>query len=162
MSLIWIFLSMFTDSRAAGLRQAIVSLPDVRPDVVEPAVQGALLAETDRVPAELIIAISWGETRLIATTVTGSACGPMSSIRRNRRQCNAVLNYTDGYRAGVEELESHLRDRRIRGNIRLALLYFACGNSAFDGTCKKKQWPGWVLRRAQYIQEHESKYVRSH
>jgi hypothetical protein len=41
-----------------------------------------------------------------------------------------------------------LADRRVRGDLRLALLYRACGNRAFDGTCRKRAWPGWVLRRA--------------
>lgn len=142
--------------RSSSLRENARSLPDVRAEDVDPAVDAALAEETDRVPAELLIAIAWGESRLRPDVRTGHVCGIMqvnpTDLGLPRSRCRAwELDRRLAFRAGVSEIEMMLRDRRVRGNIRRALLYRACGNRAFDGTCAKTKWPGWVLRRAERL-----------
>lgn len=151
MNIIWIIVSLLIDSRAERLYERTIDLPDVRPDLVMPAVQSALLNETPDIPAELMIAIAWGETRLNPTTITGHVCGPMSTVAKNMHECRKLFSHIEGYKAGVAELEKALQDSRVHGDMRLALLYFACGNSAFNGTCTKGRWPTWVLGRAKAL-----------
>lgn len=141
------------DSRIDRVRAAAHSLPDIDPKRVDEAVDAAFQAETDRVPAELLLSIAWGETRFVSTVRTGRVCGVMGvnpeDIGRPRSDCRRWgRDPLAGFRAGVTELEEMLADRRVHGRMRWALLYRACGNSAFDGTCRKGAYPGWVLRRA--------------
>jgi len=128
-------------------------LPDVQPDRVLPAVVGAVRAETPEYPAELLLAIAWGESRLDPTVRTGKVCGILQvnpvDIHRPHSDCDAwSRDVGEGMRAGVVELEMLSADPRVRGNLWLTLLYRACGNAAFDGTCQKTLWPNWVLNRA--------------
>lgn len=129
------------------LHEAARELPDVSsPDLADRFVDVALELQTPRVPAALIIALAWGESRFDASA--RPACGvmqvyprdlgePAASCAEWRRDLHA------GVRAGVREIETMLADKRVRGNMRLALLYRACGNKAFDGTCDAKKY-AWV------------------
>jgi hypothetical protein len=133
-------------ARAAALHRAARQLPDVRnPALVDHFVDVAIAEETPRVPAELIVAIAWGESRFESSSQPG--CGTMQVFPRDigapRSACRLWRrDLRAGVQAGVEEIEQKLDDRRVRGNMYLALLYRSCGNSAFDGTCSaaKHAW----------------------
>ena len=132
-------------------------LPDVQPNLVIPTVIGAMHAETDEYPAELLIAIAWGESRLDPTVRTGVVCGILqvnpTDINRPRSDCDVwSQSAEEGIQAGVIEMDMLRADSRVRGDLQLALLYRACGNAAFDGTCRKTRWPEWVIDRARCLQ----------
>lgn len=141
--------------RALRLWHRACELPDVRPELITPTITAALTAETPEFPAELLLAIAWGESRLDSTIKTGKACGPMQSIPSHASDCVRWCDPIEGFKAGVAELIEWSHDKRTRGDVRLVLLAMACGNSAFDGTCKKKRWPGWVLARAHRLGMHD-------
>lgn len=137
------------EDRATRLVASARALPDVSPDEAEVAARAALFVETRELPAELLIAIAWGESRFVSSTVTGHACGPMQTIARSRRECEAMKIPLVGFALGVRELKSWLR--LARGDLYLALLGQACGVSALRGTCSKSAWPSWVLHRARAL-----------
>lgn len=146
----------YQDLRVAKIRANAHNLPDVQPELIDSAVDAAFATETLAVPAELLLSIAWGESRFRPDQRTGVVCGALQvnpdDIGEPRGNCVRWANDMHlGFAAGVRELEMMLADRRVRGNLRLALLYRACGNAAFDGTCTKGQWPGWVLMRAAMI-----------
>jgi hypothetical protein len=133
------------------LLHRVERLPDTRPELALITTLAALSAESDRFPAELLIAIAWGESRLEPTTKTGRACGPMQTIAVKPGDCERWATPLYGYQAGVDELTEWSNDKRTRGDLELVLLAYACGSSAFNGTCKKTSWPGWVLKRARRL-----------
>lgn len=142
--------------RAAQIRANAHDLHDVDSALVDPAVDAALATETLAVPAELLLSIAWSESRFRPDQRTGVVCGALqvnpTDIGEPRGNCAHWASDTRlGFAAGVRELEIMLGDRRVHGNLRLALLYRACGNVAFDGTCTKTKWPQWVLARADMI-----------
>lgn len=149
---------VFTDGesleRALTLWRRAAELPDVRPKLITPSVAAALTAETNEFPAELLLAIAWGESRFEPGTHTGRACGPMQTIARDG-DCARWCDPIEGFKAGVVELTEWSHDRRTHGDLRSILLAYACGNSAFDGSCTKKRWPGWVLVRARKLGMHD-------
>lgn len=154
--------SASADDRLDNLRHNARLLPDVRLTDVEAAVEAAISVETPDLPASLLVSIMWGESRFVPDVRTGRVCGVMqvnpSDIGRPRSDCTRWKHdIRAAAAAGVKELQMMLGDRRVSGNLRKALLYRACGNSAFDGTCKKGRWPGWVLRRATKLR---SKHTR--
>lgn len=132
---------------AWSLHDAALDLPDVAsPDLVNQFVDAALEAQTRRVPAALLVALAWGESRFDGDALP--ACGtmqvyphdlgePATACAEWRRDLRA------GVRAGVREIELMLADKRVRGDLRRALLYRACGNRAFDGSCGAKKY-AWV------------------
>jgi hypothetical protein len=144
--------------RADSLGDRAVALGDSRPQHARRVAEAAIRHGTKRIPPELIVAIAWNETRFIPDKRTGHVCGVMhvdpADIDRPRSDCLIWDRDVDAaVAAGVLELEIMLRDRRTHGEIRLALLYRACGNSAFDGTCKKGAYPGWILRQTSHLKE---------
>lgn len=150
------------EDRHSSLRRNALSLPDVRREHLLPALEAAIAHETPEIPAELLVSIMWGESRFIPNKRTGRVCGLMqvspADIGKPRRDCLVwERDVGAAVAAGVLELKIMLRDGRVRGDVRKALLYRACGNSAFDGTCQKKGWPGWVLDRAQRLTETSSR-----
>lgn len=138
-----------TTDRAEQLIRRTEALPDVARHDAEVAARTALLVETADVPAELLIAIAWGESRFVPTTITGRACGLVQTIGASPSACKAMTVPIIGMLAGIAELRGWLRI--AHGDLRLALLAYACGYSAFDGTCSKQAWPGWVLHRARSL-----------
>jgi hypothetical protein len=136
-------------ARATKLIGQARALSDVHPDEAEVAARAALLVETSKVPAELLVAIAWGESRFVPTTMTGRACGLVQVVARSRGACELLKIPVVGMLVGRIELEEWLR--LSRGNLRLALLGNACGMSAFDGSCIKTAWPSWVLARARRL-----------
>ena len=141
--------SIGASDRNQELHRLAEGLPDVLPIDADEAVDAALAVETAQIPAELLIAIAWGESRFVPTTVTGKACGPMQTISTSLAGCLAMQAPIVGFGAGVAELTAWLR--LSRGDLRLALAGYACGMSAFSGTCHKMAWPGWVLYRARRL-----------
>lgn len=132
---------------AWSLHDAARKLPDVAsPDLVDQFVDVALELQTRRIPAALLVSLAWGESRFDASA--RPACGvmqvyphdlgePMTACAEWRRDLHA------GVRAGVREIELMLADKRVGGDMRRALLYRACGNKAFDGSCDAKKY-AWV------------------
>lgn len=141
-------LTVEQSTRAASLFELTIQLPDVQAMKALGAVDGAVRAETPSLPAELLIAVAWGESRFETRTLTGRCCGPMQTMARSSGDCRRWSDPVEGFKAGVAELDAWAHDRRVAGNVRRMLLAQACGNAAFDGTCSKTAWPGWVLRRA--------------
>lgn len=150
------------DVRMDRVRAATHLLPDVPSERVDAAVDAAFAAETDEVPAELLLSIAWGESRFDSTARVGRVCGIVQVAPRYVGKTKAVCkvwahDLTAAFRAGALQLEDMLRDPRVRHDMRKALLYRACGNSAFDGTCRKAAYPGWVLRRAAFLRGSHGK-----
>jgi hypothetical protein len=144
------------DERTARVAENASLLPDVRPDRLHAAVDAAFSTETPSIPAELLLSIAWLESRMEPATAVGRVCGVMQvdpyTIGQPRSICALwARDVRAAFAAGVLELEIMLRDRRVMGDMRLALLYRACGNSAFDGSCRKTRYPGIVLRRAGWL-----------
>lgn len=121
-------------------------LPDVDTAKTNAFVAIALDEQTPRVPAALLVSLGWGESRF--DPEAQPACGalqvypkdldePQSRCAEWRKDLRA------GIRAGVREIEVMLADKRVRGNLKKALLYRACGNKAFDGTCSAAKY-AWV------------------
>jgi len=141
------------EDRHSQLRRNALALPDTKADQVRPAVEAAIRHETPQIPAELLISIMWGESRFVPTVRNGVVCGIMQVGPHDIKQPRSVCLIWDrdvdaAVAAGVVEMKMLLKDKRVNGSIYRALLYRACGNSAFDGTCRKGGWPGWVLERA--------------
>lgn len=144
--------------RSDRLEARVKGLGDVRPELVGPAVHAAMLAETEWVSAELLLSIAWAETRLEPGNRTGRTCGPLSvspsDIGEPRSRCGLWATDVDAaYAAGVREMHMLLADRRVHGDLRRALLYRACGNAGFNGTCHKGLYPAITLRRAERLSD---------
>ena len=128
------------------LHEAARALPDVAdPSLTDQFVNAAIDLQTPRVPAALIVAIGWGESRFESSAQP--ACGAMQVYPHDLGEPQAACaewrrDLRAGVRAGVREIETMLADKRVRGDMRRALLYRACGNKAFDGSCdaKKHAW----------------------
>lgn len=157
------------DGRLDALQAAARALPDVRPAQANAAAKAALAAETPRVSAELVLAVEWGESRFEPNERVGVVCGIMQVAPKYMglpyaRTCRLwELDVLAATRAGVLEIEQDLDDPRVHGNMRRALLYRACGNSAFlsvgaPGACRKQAAPGWILRRMRRIQGLERRF----
>ena len=139
----------------AALTARVEALGDVRPGLAQPAVEAALAAGTLDVPAELLLSIAWGESRLEPSPRgRGRACGILQVVPEDIGLPHAATcalwarDLAAAFAAGVLEIRTELADRRVHRDLRLALLYRACGNAAFAGTCEKRAYPSWVLRRA--------------
>jgi hypothetical protein len=110
-----------------------------------------MIVETECAPAELLLALAWGESRFESDAAP--ACGVMqvypSDLGLAPAACQAWRSSAlEGFRAGVLELETEFADSRVRGDLRAALLYRACGNAAFvAGACGKHGWVDAALTR---------------
>lgn len=137
-------LSLYT---AWHLHATANALPDVdHPKMTDPFLVAALNEQTPHVPAALIVALGWGESRF--DPAARPACGAMQVYPNDldepwSRCAEWRKDLRAGVHAGVREIEMMLADRRVHGNMRLALLYRACGNAAFDGTCVPGKY-AWV------------------
>lgn len=123
------------------------ALPDVRPELVLPNVIAAFDNETNEYPAELLLALAWGESRFEPTVRTGRVCGVLQVVPQHERDCRGLMN---GYAAGVDELEELARDRRAHDLVDV-LMYRACGVTAFTGGCGKRRWVDAALSRARRL-----------
>ena len=152
----WILLRLLAPMLSAiRLWGAAVAMPDTRPVAATEFAIAAELEQTPRVPAELLVALGWPESRFEATVRTGVCCGamqvnPLDLGEPWESSCAAWTSSTRaGVRAGVREIEMMLAEPRVHGDLRIALLYRACGGTAFTGTCSaaKRWWVESVLTR---------------
>lgn len=135
-----------------ALNERALQLPDTRPHEVSAFVYVAVTEATPRVSAELLVSLAWAESRFQQSALPG--CGVMQVFPHHfpdyRPPSDCEVWRSDlrlAVRAGVEEIELMLRDRRVNGNLRRALMYRACGNAAFNGTCTKGGWVDGALQR---------------
>lgn len=141
----------------AHLMERALSLPDVKPGLIEPAVRAAIAQETEHVPAELLVSLAWSESRFEPGTETGHACGIEQVIPADLGYPRAVCwlwenDLGQAMAAGAEEIETELRDPRVHGDLRVALLYRACGNRAFvPGRCAGMNYVSAALHRAEWL-----------
>ena len=129
----------------------------------------AIDAATPRVQPELLLAIAFVESRFDTTATsrvegrrrrTGHYasssppagldrraslyCGPLQTYAGSWSECMAMRALPAAYAAGVAELESWLRDRRVGGDVSRALAGHGCGNHGVTtGRCNS--YPGRVL-----------------
>lgn len=158
------FLEGFT--LAMRLQAAVPELPI--PDAYEHA-SAAIAAATPSVGVELLLAIAFVESRYDTTATsrveggkrkTGRHastipplrldrraslyCGPLQTFAGSWNACLALRDSRVAYAAGVTELQTWLRDRRVRGDIKLALAGHGCGNHGVaTGRCNR--YPDRVL-----------------
>ncbi len=137
-------------------------------------VAAATDAATPHVQPELLLAIAFVESRYDPTATsrvegarrkTGSYpsttppatlaphaslyCGPLQTFAGSWRECLALRDLHAAYAAGAGELETWLRDRRVRGDLSLALAGHGCGNFGVS-TGKCNGYPTrvlWIARR---------------
>jgi hypothetical protein len=135
-------------------------------------VQAAAAASTDEVPAEVLLAIAFVESRFdphwvsrvegrrrkygryLATTPPKRLnkskslyCGVLQTRASSWDACLAQRDLEVAYRAGAAELTSWLHDRRVRGDMSRALAGYGCGNHGVrTGKCNRYQ--GRVLYQA--------------
>ncbi len=147
--------------RVLSLALALVNLPEMTPGRALVVAAASRAAATAYAPAELLASLAWAESRGDRTVVTGRTCGvlqvnPLDVGLPWRETCAAWAESSlAGMRGGVLELETMLRDPRVHGDLRRALLYRACGNAAFDPAsdcaARKGPWVQSALDRARYI-----------
>lgn len=149
---------------ALRLAQVVPALPY---DVAYAHADAAVEAERPAVPAEVLLAIAYVESRFDATATsrvegrvrrTGSYpsrtppralrgslyCGPLQTYAASWTQCLAMRELPRAYGAAVTELAQWTRDRRVRGNLGRALLGHGCGNVGLrTGACNG--YPARVL-----------------
>lgn len=142
-----------------AVRAYVNARPDVAPGHAAVVLDAAQHQQTAQVPAALIVVLAWHESRF--DPKAGPACGVMQVYPKDiaRPASDCAIWATDvaaGVRAGVVEIETMLKDKRVNGNLRRALLYRACGNKAFVGTgCTRDKvaWVNTILRHVARIVE---------
>ncbi len=119
----------------------------------------AVDAAEPKVPAELLLAIAYVESRYDVTATSrvegklrriGSYpstqppqnlrgtlyCGPLQTFATSWTDCVGMRKLATGYQAGRSELHQWFRDPRVRGNVTRALLGHGCGNAGLSsGQC---------------------------
>ncbi len=158
LSIVFAVFELFAKTeRSDTLLRNTLALADVNSAEAVAAVEAALLSETDKVSAELLVSLSWAESRFKLVVYSDKSCGALQvnpqDIGRPRSDCKVWdKNLLAAFQAGVKEIEMLLADRRVHGNMALALRYRACGNSAFvSGGCR---WtPTKIFARAKALQK---------
>jgi hypothetical protein len=164
LSAVLIFVERF--GLAMRLHAAVPELP--MPDVYEHA-SAAIEAATPSVRVELLLAIAFVESRYDTTAtsrVEGGTrktgrhpsripprsldrraslyCGPLQTFASSWEACLEMRDSRIAYAAAVTELQTWLRDRRVRGDVKLALAGHGCGNHGVTtGRCNR--YPERVL-----------------
>lgn len=146
------------DERSDRLRDRVLALGDVRPELIDDAVTAAIDVETESVSAELLLALAWWESRLEPGLRTGRVCGALQvkpedvGERSHRDACHRWAQDTwQGFRAGADELTTWLR--HSHGNMSLALRGRACGWTGLRHGCGKKWWIDRVRLTARRLKE---------
>lgn len=145
------------------------AVPELAIDVAYEHASAAIAAATPTVGVELLLAIAFVESRYDPTWVSrvergrrkigrhpsttpprhldrkaSLFCGPLQTYARSWRSCLALRDSRLGYAAGVAEIQSWLRDRRVRGDVKRALAGHGCGNHGVTtGRCNR--YPERVL-----------------
>ncbi len=135
------------------MRRVLAELPSQVGGVPNVVIEAAHRYATAVVSPELIVALSWAESKFSPRLRTGRVCGVMqvnpSDLSLPRSLCDVWdRDPAAAVAAGIYEIELMLADRRVRGDIRRALMYRACGNAAFSGRCRKGPWVDLVLHIA--------------
>ena len=156
---------LLTVLRFLLLNSQAQQLPDTKPDEVAAFVSVAVFEETPRVSAELLVALAWGESRFKQDV--GPGCGVLQvfpKYLKNRAWTCKVLqtDLTLAVRSAVVALEEMLDDKRVRGDLHKALMYRACGNVYFKGTCSdhKARWVRAAEARARKMTARPSYHTR--
>lgn len=166
-------LALILENLALALRlHAVVPTLPIEDAYVHAAI--ATAAATDQVAPELLLAIAYVESRYDPTWVSrvehgkrvigrsrstrppraldrraSMFCGPLQTRARSWTECLALRDPSRAYRAGAREIASWLRDRRVRGDVRLALAGYGCGNHGVT-TGKCNRYPArvrWIERK---------------
>lgn len=142
----------------SALYQRAAQLPDVNNQQVAAFVMAAVQEETRDAPATLLIALAWAESRFDPNAQPMCGALQVRPVDLGRPQSDCVVwrkSVRAGVRAGVDELKLLLADRRVRRNMRRALMYRACGNAFFEGTCSdaKARWVDTAIVRWKWLEE---------
>jgi hypothetical protein len=79
-------------------------------------------------------------------------CGPLQTFAGSWHDCMQMRELPVAYAAGAAELEQWLRDKRVRGDLALALAGHGCGNfGVATGRCN--MYPARVLWIARKLAE---------
>lgn len=138
--------------------------------------RAATVAATPQVSAELLLAMAFVESRFNPVALshiegqqrrvtrhpslkpparwrrgTSLYCGPLQTFALTWKDCLAQRELQVGYNAGAREIESWLRDRRVRGDMTRALAGYGCGNRGVK-TGKCNRYPGRVLWQAKRLE----------
>jgi hypothetical protein len=162
------FLSMILRHFELAMRlQAAV--PSLELDDAYAHIEAARAVATEQVSVELLLGIAFIESRFDPTALsrveqgrrrTGRYpstvppprlnrraslfCGPLQTHASSWAKCIAMRDLKTGYAAAVHEIETWLRDRRVRGDIPRALAGHGCGNhGVLTRSCNG--YPGRVL-----------------
>jgi hypothetical protein len=126
-------------------------------------------ASTARVSAELLLAIAYIESRFDPTATsrvesgtrktghypgtspprnlvphTSLYCGPLQTLAGSWSECVGLRELPVAYAAGASEMETWLSDRRVHGDLNVALAGHGCGNyGVVTGRCNS--YPSRVL-----------------
>jgi hypothetical protein len=74
-------------------------------------------------------------------------CGPLQAHAKTWQQCLALRELAAGYAAGATEMRTWLRDGRVAGSVRRALIGHGCGNHGLAAN-RCRGYPARVLRFA--------------
>ncbi len=144
-------------------------VPELAIDEAYEHASAAIAAATPTVRVELLLAMAFVESRYDTTATsrveagrrkTGRHpsttppprldrraslyCGPLQTFASSWASCLALRDARLAYAAGVTELQTWLRDRRVRGDIKRALAGHGCGNHGVTtGRCNR--YPDRVL-----------------
>ena len=177
-------LAMFLQHLGVALRLASTHPQLETADVLAHA-RAATEAATPKVPAELLLAMAFVESRFDPHALSriegkkrrvgkwpsttppkrlrkGSSlyCGPLQTFAGNWDDCLKQRELAVAYAAGAHEIHNWLRDRRVRGDMTLALAGYGCGNRGVK-TGKCNRYPGRVLYQAKRIEAAKPTRVAS-
>jgi hypothetical protein len=143
----------------------------------------AVEASTALVPADLLVAVAYIESRFDPTAtsrvvgarrMTGSYpslepprglngtlyCGELQTFAASWSECIAMRDRTRAYAAGAAELGTWMRDKRVRGDLELALAGHGCGNAGV-ATRSCNNYPARVQAVRYFIRRSVPKRVSS-
>lgn len=114
----------------------VAAYPSLGPSAARELTLHAIAVETDAISAELLIGMSWIESKhqpnKISRARGGWFCGLVQANAKGPRACSMFQDPRTGLEVGVIELESWLR--LARGNVRRMLAGHGCGYAtAEDG-----------------------------
>jgi hypothetical protein len=167
-------LSLLLQHLGLALRLAATH-PQLEPAEVLAHAQAATRAATPEVSAELLLAVAFVESRFSPFALSriegtdrrigkyvsdkpparlrrGSSmyCGPLQTFALTWRDCMAARELSVGYENGAHEIGRWLKDRRVKGDMTLALAGYGCGNKGVK-TGKCNRYPGRVLWQAKRL-----------
>jgi hypothetical protein len=168
-------LTLFLQHLGLALRLAATHPQLDVADVIAHA-RAAELAATPQLSAELLLGMAYVESRFDPLAVSrieghrrrvghyasnepparwlkGSSlyCGPLQTFAATWGQCMEQRQLTIAYSTGAKEMTRWLRDRRVRGDMSLALAGYGCGNLGVK-TGKCNRYPGRVLWQAKRLE----------